>query len=126
MIDWTKISTVLLDMDGTLLDLHFDNYDKLISSHDYGHPKEDQSFWRALEDDIALDKAHALFIDDNIGILDSAKTYGIAELLAIRYPDSQKGPWDTGTYNAVEDFRELFISWEPVDLSVRQAPRGTE
>jgi putative hydrolase of the HAD superfamily len=26
MIDWNKIDTVLLDMDGTLLDLHFDNY----------------------------------------------------------------------------------------------------
>jgi len=26
MLDWNKISTVLLDMDGTLLDLHFDNY----------------------------------------------------------------------------------------------------
>jgi putative hydrolase of the HAD superfamily len=26
MLDWPKISTVLLDMDGTLLDLHFDNY----------------------------------------------------------------------------------------------------
>lgn len=26
MIDWTRIDTVLLDMDGTLLDLHFDNY----------------------------------------------------------------------------------------------------
>lgn len=26
MIDWAKIDTVLLDMDGTLLDLHFDNY----------------------------------------------------------------------------------------------------
>ena len=26
MIDWSKIHTVLLDMDGTLLDLHFDNY----------------------------------------------------------------------------------------------------
>ena len=25
-IDWTHIDTVLLDMDGTLLDLHFDNY----------------------------------------------------------------------------------------------------
>lgn len=25
-IDWEKIQTVLLDMDGTLLDLHFDNY----------------------------------------------------------------------------------------------------
>lgn len=26
MIDWEKIDTVLLDMDGTLLDLHFDHY----------------------------------------------------------------------------------------------------
>ena len=26
MIDWDAIDTVLLDMDGTLLDLHFDNY----------------------------------------------------------------------------------------------------
>lgn len=26
MLDWNKITTVLLDMDGTLLDLHFDNY----------------------------------------------------------------------------------------------------
>ena len=26
MIDWEGIETVLLDMDGTLLDLHFDNY----------------------------------------------------------------------------------------------------
>jgi putative hydrolase of the HAD superfamily len=26
MLNWSKIDTVLLDMDGTLLDLHFDNY----------------------------------------------------------------------------------------------------
>lgn len=26
MIDWNSVDTVLLDMDGTLLDLHFDNY----------------------------------------------------------------------------------------------------
>jgi putative hydrolase of the HAD superfamily len=26
MIDWQAIETILLDMDGTLLDLHFDNY----------------------------------------------------------------------------------------------------
>jgi 5'-nucleotidase len=26
MLDWTQIDTVLLDMDGTLLDLNFDNY----------------------------------------------------------------------------------------------------
>lgn len=26
MVNWSRIDTVLLDMDGTLLDLHFDNY----------------------------------------------------------------------------------------------------
>ncbi|NMP16006.1 GMP/IMP nucleotidase [Thalassotalea sp. Y01] len=26
MLDWANINTVLLDMDGTILDLHFDNY----------------------------------------------------------------------------------------------------
>jgi len=26
LVDWNQIDTVLLDMDGTLLDLHFDNY----------------------------------------------------------------------------------------------------
>ena len=26
MLDWSKIKTVLLDMDGTILDLHFDSY----------------------------------------------------------------------------------------------------
>ncbi len=26
LLDWSNIDTVLLDMDGTLLDLHFDNY----------------------------------------------------------------------------------------------------
>lgn len=26
MLDWTRIETVLLDMDGTLLDLHYDNH----------------------------------------------------------------------------------------------------
>ena len=26
MINWNEIDTVLLDMDGTLLDLYFDNY----------------------------------------------------------------------------------------------------
>ena len=26
MIDWSSLDTVFLDMDGTLLDLHFDNH----------------------------------------------------------------------------------------------------
>ena len=82
-------------------------FDKLISSHDYGYPKESPAFWQSLETEINLDKTKALFIDDNAHILDSAKHYGIAYLLAISYPDSQLGAWETGNYQAVNDFREL-------------------
>ncbi|WP_422136294.1 MULTISPECIES: GMP/IMP nucleotidase [unclassified Endozoicomonas] len=82
-------------------------FDKLISSHDYGYPKETQAFWHNLEADIGTDKERALFIDDSLPVLDSAKTYGIAHLLAIRYPDSKQGAKDTGEYQAVEDFHEL-------------------
>ncbi|OED42238.1 haloacid dehalogenase [Endozoicomonas sp. (ex Bugula neritina AB1)] len=82
-------------------------FDKLISSHDYGYPKESPVFWQALEAEISLDKSKSLFIDDGIRILDSAKRYGIANLLAISYPDSQAGAWETGDYQAVNDFREL-------------------
>ncbi|WP_263081296.1 GMP/IMP nucleotidase [Endozoicomonas sp. Mp262] len=84
-------------------------FDRLISSHDYGYPKENQLFWCRLEEEIGLNKSRALFIDDGVNILDAAKTFGIANLLAIRYPDSQKSAWDTGSYNAVEDYRDLLI-----------------
>lgn len=82
-------------------------FDKLISSHDYGYPKESQAFWKNLEVDIGLNKERALFIDDSLPILDSARTFGIAQLLAIRHPDSKKGPKETEGYDAVEDFHEL-------------------
>ena len=82
-------------------------FDRLISAHDYGYPKESQAFWQNLEVDISLDKEKALFIDDSVRVLNSARTYGIRHLLAVRYPDSKKGAWDTQGYEAVEDFRDL-------------------
>ncbi|MDP0562675.1 MAG: GMP/IMP nucleotidase [Candidatus Endonucleobacter sp. (ex Gigantidas childressi)] len=87
-------------------------FDRMISSHDYGYPKESQAFWHSLQADINLNKDRALFIDDNIGILDAAKTFGISQLLAVRYPDSQKIPRDTGSYNAIEDYRDILITNE--------------
>ncbi|MDP0588789.1 MAG: GMP/IMP nucleotidase [Candidatus Endonucleobacter bathymodioli] len=87
-------------------------FDRMISSHDYGYPKESQAFWHSLQADINLNKDRALFIDDNIGILDAAKTFGIAQLLAVRYPDSQESPRDTGSYYAIEDYRDILITNE--------------
>lgn len=84
-------------------------FERLISSHDYGFPKEDQQFWFALRQDVEFDPARALFIDDSLPILRSAGRFGVANLLAVRQPDSQAGPKDTEEFVAVEDYRELVL-----------------
>ena len=82
-------------------------FERLISSHDYGFPKESAQFWDALQADIGFDPARSLFIDDTLPILRSARRYGVAHLLAVRQPDSKRGPRDTEEFEAVEDYRKL-------------------
>jgi putative hydrolase of the HAD superfamily len=82
-------------------------FDRLISSHDYGFPKEDQQFWFALQQDLGFAAARSLFIDDSLPILRSARDFGVGHLLAVRQPDSRKGPKDTEEFAAVEDYRAL-------------------
>lgn len=82
-------------------------FERLISSHDYGFPKENQQFWSALQADTGFDPARSLFIDDTLAILRSARDFGVAHLLAVRQPDSRKGPRDTAEFAAQEDYRDL-------------------
>ena len=82
-------------------------FERLISSHDYGFPKESPAFWDALQADIGFDPARSLFIDDTLPILRSAQSFGIAHLLAVKQPDSKKGPKDTAEFAALGDYREL-------------------
>ena len=82
-------------------------FDRLISSHDYGFPKENQQFWRALQADFGFDPARSLFIDDSLPILRSARDFGIRHLLAVRQPDSQRPHKDSEEFAAVEDYRAL-------------------
>jgi putative hydrolase of the HAD superfamily len=82
-------------------------FERLISSHDYGYPKENPQFWDALQADIDFDPARSLFIDDTLPILRSARNFGVAHLLAVKEPDSRKGPKDTAEFAAVEDYRDL-------------------
>jgi HAD superfamily hydrolase (TIGR01509 family) len=88
-------------------------FDRLITSHDYGYPKEAAPFWDALQADLGFDPARALFIDDTLPILRSARAYGIGHLLAVCEPDSRKGPKDTEEFDAVGDFRELVAGLAP-------------
>jgi putative hydrolase of the HAD superfamily len=82
-------------------------FDRLISSHDYGFPKENQQFWFALQQDLGFAAARSLFIDDSLPILRSALDFGVGQLLAVRQPDSRKGPKDTEEFAAVDDYRAL-------------------
>ncbi|WP_321835043.1 MULTISPECIES: GMP/IMP nucleotidase [Pseudomonas] len=82
-------------------------FERLISSHDYGFPKESPAFWDALQADIGFDPARSLFIDDTLPILRSAQSFGVAHLLAVKQPDSKKGPKDTAEFAALGDYREL-------------------
>ena len=82
-------------------------FDRLISSHDYGYPKEEPQFWHALRQDLKFEPARALFIDDSLPILRSAQRFGVAHLLAVREPDSRRTPKDTEEFAAVDDYLDL-------------------
>ena len=82
-------------------------FERLISSHDYGFPKESPQFWDALHADIGFEPARSLFIDDTLPILRSARDFGVRHLLAVKQPDSKKGPKDTKEFAALGDYREL-------------------
>ena len=214
MLDWRQIDTVLLDMDGTLLDLHFDNYfwlehlpkrwaelsgisvaeakqqleaeyqelngkiewycldywtkrlslpitelkrevmekiqmrtdspafltalknsgrrvilvtnahpdslslkiertalgsyiDTLVSTHEFGVTKEQQELWQQLQQRFGFEPERTLFVDDSLPILQSAQRFGIAHLLAVANPDSQKPSRSITEFPAIDDYSVL-------------------
>ena len=82
-------------------------FQRLISSHDFGYPKEAPAFWHALQAEVPFDPATTLFIDDSLPILRAARHFGVAHLLAVRQPDSRSARRDTEEFDAVEDYVSL-------------------
>jgi len=81
--------------------------DETISCHDYGSPKEEQSFWQQLIVEHPFDPERTLLIDDNHQVLQAAEGFGIAHLITIVQPDSGKPPRECLDYPALHDFRDL-------------------
>jgi len=82
-------------------------FDQIISSHDYGSPKESQAFWAQLYKQQRFDKQKTLLIDDSLAVLKSARLYGIQYLISISKPDSQQAKREINDFSSIEDFREL-------------------
>jgi len=84
--------------------------DAVISSHSIGLPKEDPMFWLKLQKQLPFKAETSLLIDDNTTVLRSARTFGIAHLLAVKNPDSKQPPCDHAEFNAIHSFRDIIPS----------------
>ncbi|MBE9538189.1 MAG: GMP/IMP nucleotidase [Proteobacteria bacterium] len=78
------------------LDIKMDNvditqwFDRIVVSHELNAPKEEQAFWHKLQQLHPFDPARTLLIDDTESVLHSAREYGVAHLLTMLQPDSQR------------------------------------
>jgi putative hydrolase of the HAD superfamily len=67
-------------------------FDELVSSHEFGVPKEDVEFWRRLGRDRVVDVERTLFVDDSAAVLEAARRAGVAFIYQILQPDSTLPP----------------------------------
>ncbi|HEY5807983.1 MAG TPA: GMP/IMP nucleotidase [Povalibacter sp.] len=63
-------------------------FDAVVSSHQYGAPKESEEFWRRAQTALDFDPARSLFVDDSLAVLRAAREFGVAQIYAITHPDS--------------------------------------
>ena len=82
-------------------------FDAIHSSHDYGHAKESQDFWRALQEVEGFDPQTTVFVDDTVPVLRSAAEYGIRMPIVVTYPDTSEPPRENGEFPGVAGVREL-------------------
>lgn len=87
-----------------------DYFDAIYLSHDLGHPKEEQSFWRKLRETEGFDPERTLFVDDNLAVLASARTFGLANLLAVSRPCSDAPAREIAEFVTVERVSEIAVS----------------
>lgn len=99
--------SLALKMARTGLTAHFD---VLITSHELGAAKEEQAFWQRLRAVEPFDPARTVLVDDSLPVLDSARRYGIAQLIAVKRPDTRQPEKHTGDYPAIDDFSQLMPS----------------
>lgn len=96
--------SLALKLDRTQLGGHFE---RIVSAHDLGVAKESPGFWPRLQAIEPFDPARTLFVDDNLGVLRAARSFGFRWLIAAVKPDSQAPRREADEFPAIGDFSEL-------------------
>jgi HAD superfamily hydrolase (TIGR01509 family) len=86
-----------------------DYFDGVYSSHTYGHAKESQSFWDALQADVGFDARTTLFVDDSQPVLRSAQEFGVEMLLTVTRPDTSLPVKRGSEFRGVEGVKDLLL-----------------
>ena len=68
------------------------HFDELVTSHEFGVPKESPEFWQKLRQAHGVDVRRTLFVDDSAAVLHSAIAAGVAWLYQVLEPDSTRPP----------------------------------
>lgn len=84
-----------------------DYFDGVHSSHAYGHAKESQAFWHALQQDVDFDVETTLFVDDSQPVLASARDYGVRMLVTVTRPDTSEPARRGSEFRGVEGVADL-------------------
>ena len=82
-------------------------FDKIISSHDFGSPKQDQKFWIELANTIDFDKDRSIFFDDSLDVLEAASKFKIKNIVAINKPSTKLDKKNIPGFINIENFSEV-------------------
>lgn len=82
-------------------------FDRIVSSHVFGAPKETAAFWQAFARAEPIDREASLLLDDSLAVLRAARDYGLRYLIAMRRPDSSEPARAISEFPAVETLAEL-------------------
>jgi HAD superfamily hydrolase (TIGR01509 family) len=96
--------SLLVKMECTALHVHFD---AVYSSHDFGLPKEHTDFWLRLQEVEGFSAPRTLLVDDSIPVLESARRFGIGQLVAIRRPELDGPARQVEGFDQVDGVSEL-------------------
>jgi putative hydrolase of the HAD superfamily len=82
-------------------------FDAIVCSHDYGAPKESQTFWNALMAERPFVRERAFFADDSLPVLRGAQGFGIGQLRAIACPEIDGPRRSISEFAAVDRLADL-------------------
>lgn len=82
-------------------------FERVVSSHEFGSPKETLAFWKALHRAHPFEPARTLFVDDSAPVLAAARDYGIGQVVGLTQPDSGQAERELPGFDTARTLAEV-------------------